>query len=37
MKGHTGEMSDEDKATGRWGNEGGHAGLARRQNRRSKG
>jgi len=24
-------MCDEDKATDRWENEGGHAGLARRQ------
>ena len=31
MKENMGEMSDEDKATDRWENEGGHTELARRQ------
>ncbi len=31
MKAHEGEMNDEDKATDRWENEGGHTELACRQ------
>lgn len=31
MKEHPREMSDEDKATDRWENEGGHTGAALRK------